>query len=249
MFNKSSKNLIAIIAIAVTVLALYINVRPAAAHPTTARAHNQLAVEQTILASTLRFEMRSGMIFQNGAGLLKLWGVGHGTVKQGRYLVTHNHFDSIVFSDELGNMSETLSLSFYKADGSLLTHLTNHPATAQFVGETVIFDFGAGFFDRLGVPSATFVSNAQGLIRPNATVAQINWNQSRAFVEWTTVRSVTVRDGISVIELDNAVIKGASGGGIFLNGQHIANNWKVISISNANSGVVSDSFTVAALNG
>ena len=211
-------------------------------------------IEQQLLASTIRFEIRRATLFFEDEGYFLFWGVGHGTVSGGRYLITHNHQSKTHYSDlPEGSIDEQITLSFFHADGSLLTHLTNASVKVAMTGsETLVFDFGeqneVGFFESLGIPSAPILTDIS-TIQPGNVVAQINWNQSNTFVEWTTVRSVTVHDGVQVVELDNAVIQGASGGGIFIDGQHIANNWKVISISNASSGAVTDSFTVAALNG
>jgi hypothetical protein len=41
---------------------------------------------------------------------------------------------------------------------------------------------------------------------------------------------------------------GASGGGVFWNGYHIANNWAVVTINQASTGEFLASFSLVALN-
>jgi hypothetical protein len=56
-------------------------------------------------------------------------------------------------------------------------------------------------------------------------VAQINWDKNTAYVQWTIVESVDQKDETAVMKLNSCLVPGSSGGGVFVNGVHIANNW------------------------
>jgi hypothetical protein len=79
-------------------------------------------------------------------------------------------------------------------------------------------------------------------------VAQIDWDGATAHVEWVVIEDVVMNDGTPRLELANAVMRGASGGGVFWNGYHIANNWSQATTYDANSGAVTRQYSVAALN-
>jgi hypothetical protein len=203
---------------------------------------NQL--EQQILASTVRLvwqiddwdeEARETDTFNTNS---------HATVKQGRYLVTHNHLDPTW---------TLVGVSIYRANGELIwqTLMTNVSVVLQDT-ETVVYDFGTlngqGLFTALGVPSAQFASWHDLSVQTGMEVAQVDWNGATAHVDWVTINSVTTDDGTPSIELDNYARNGASGGGIFLNGCHIANNWYRVRTSIPVFGIVLWQFTVGALN-
>ncbi len=78
-------------------------------------------------------------------------------------------------------------------------------------------------------------------------VAQIDWDGRTTRVDWVPVREVTLESGVPRLKLDDGAMVGASGGGIFFQGQHIANNWRVEEQIDA-SGAVVGQFTTVALN-
>ncbi|MCP4417749.1 MAG: hypothetical protein GY805_14085 [Chloroflexi bacterium] len=107
---------------------------------------------------------------------------------------------------------------------------------------------GKGLFSIFDIPSAEF-NNWQSLsLAPGMEVAQINWDNETAHVQWVNIKSVTTNVGTPRIELNNGVIKGASGGGIFRDGTHIGNNWTSSTVQEVNGGTVVDAFSAAALN-
>lgn len=217
-------------------------------HDTTADAFCN-AQAAMLLASTVRFEIYNWWIQQDGVGAVKRYGVGHGTVKDGRYLVTHNHFSSVAYG---GERPESASLVLFNADGEQIALLSGIELKAvEISAETLIIDFGdvngQGYFDTLNIPSASFAPDNTVLIESNEVVAQINWDDTRSFIDWTKIRTVENEDGVLTVVLDNEIVAGASGGGIFLNGQHIANNWKSVQLLGA-AGELVDAYSVAALN-
>jgi hypothetical protein len=95
--------------------------------------------------------------------------------------------------------------------------------------ETLLLEFtdndGRGLFESLGVPSADFMAGEEASVAAESTMAQINWDQNQAHVQWTHVQAVFNEGSTPVVRLADCLIPGASGGGVFLNGAHIANNW------------------------
>ena len=222
-------------------------------NPTAQHLQNCLAWEEQILAATVRIEIHRWLSEEGVRGEHIDGSIGHATVRNGRYLVTHNHF-SIPLASIEGTSDEQLRISVYKADGDLI--LDSVPPSAFTIAvqdqETVVLDFGEyateGLFDMLDIPSAEFQSWESLSIGPGTEVAQINWDNQTAFVEWVNIRTLVTTEGTPRIELDNGIIKGASGGGIFWNGIHIGNNWTTATIQSTNDGTVLDAFSVAALN-
>jgi hypothetical protein len=72
--------------------------------------------ERQILASTVRFEIAGPDIADHNQRSERM---GHGTVKDGRYLVVHNHFtiDLAVFADE--RYADEAKISMYTGIGDL----------------------------------------------------------------------------------------------------------------------------------
>jgi hypothetical protein len=155
-----------------------------------------------------------------------------------------------------GIPGEQIRLSLYKANGELI--LADVPITILTVvaqdSQTLVLDFNAygteGLFAALGLPSAQFAAG-QTLpltLQPGLEVAQINWDGQTSQVRWTQIESVTDVNGTPQLKLATPVAQGASGGGVFWNGYHIANNWLQGSIQTIESGEVTDQYSVAALN-
>jgi hypothetical protein len=70
-----------------------------------------------------------------------------------------------------------------------------------------------------------FTAGETTTVSPGSKVAQINWDLYQAYVQWTEVRVVSNEGDTPVIRLEDCLILGASGGGVFLNGVPIAINW------------------------
>lgn len=218
-------------------------VAPSCANPTAEIATNCNALVQQILASTVRIE------FHGPSG-----GIGHGTVIGGRYLVTHNHYPVSAAALANSGNGEVTAVSVFKANGDII--LLKAPLTYFTVvtdaPETLVLDFkaygGVGFFDSLGVPSAESKTLDALMLQPDMEVAQIDWDGATAHVDWVQVTAVHTEDNTSYLELNNFVQQGASGGGVFYEGYHIANNWFRSTDRAAETGEVLRQVSVAALN-
>ncbi len=213
------------------------------ANPTPEMAPGCELEAQRILASTVRLELHgiSG-------------GIGHGTVIGGRYLITHNHYPATGAILRNGGEGMVTAVSVLKANGDVI--LLNAPLSYFTVlveePEMLVLDFqaysGVGFFDSLGVPSAELRGAADPLPRPGNEVAQVDWDGTAARVIWARVTVIQPEGGLQSIELDTYVQQGASGGGIFYNGVHIANNWSRNIDRLADTGEIVRQYSVAALN-
>lgn len=212
------------------------------------------AMEQRILATTLRIEVRTWIIYVEGKGYQRLSSVGHGTVLAGRYLLTHNHFGLPLLellSDDWDGEFATVTL--YTAQGELLWQGPLTTAAVAFDdSETLLLEFrdreGRGLFDSLGLPSADFAAGGAEQIAVGSEVAQINWDEHQAHVQWTKVRAAENEGDTPVIRLASCPIHGASGGGVFLDGAHIANNWSSSRACFETGRDDAQLFSIAALN-
>jgi hypothetical protein len=79
-------------------------------------------------------------------------------------------------------------------------------------------------------------------------VAQVDWDGVTAHVEWVRVTAVYATGDTPQMELDNFVEQGASGGGVFYEGVHVANTWLRQTERTADSGEVLRQYSIAALN-
>ena len=211
-------------------------------------------MEQTILSTTLRIEIDTWIIYIEGQGYSSLSSNGHGTVMDGRYLLTHNHF-RLPLLEMLGGEfdGEFATVRLYTANGDLLWQ---GPLTTAGVAyddaETLLLAFrdreGRGLFEKLGIPSADFTAARAQQLSSGTTVAQVNWDNDRAFVQWTDVEAAFSDEGTPVLQLASCLVPGSSGGGVFLNGVHIANNWSrsMGCVEEANDGT--SLYSKAALN-
>jgi hypothetical protein len=190
-----------------------------------------LEMERKILATTLRIEIRTWIIYIEGQGYTTLSSNGHGTVVGDRYFLTHNHFDLPLLqllSD--GKDGEFAEVNLYAAEGELLWQgsLTT-AAVALDDSETLLLEFedrnGNGLFETLGLPSAEFAAGEVATLTVGTEGAQINWDESQAQVQWATVQGTLTERGTPIVRLDDCLVPGASGGGVFVGGIHVANNW------------------------
>jgi len=210
-------------------------------------------MEQKILATTLRIEIRTWIIYVEGVGYTTLSSSGHGTVMNGRYLLTHNHFQLPLLELFADHNGEFATVTLYTAAGDLLWE---GPLTTTAVGfddtETLLLEFltrdGRGLFESLGLPSAEFLTEGVAPVGTGTTMAQVNWDEDQAFVQWTKVKAVADDKGTPIVDLADCLIPGASGGGVFLNGAHVANNWSRSAGCVENAGDVSLLYSTAALN-
>lgn len=178
------------------------------------------AMAQRILASTVKV-----MFLGDGPVC-----TGHGTVVGGRYVITHNHYSTYHSGERAGALARKTHISLSLANGEFILRnapLSNFTVIASEPG-FLLLDFrtvgGQGFFDHLGVPSAPLVTWNAAAIQPGSEVAQVNWDGKTTFVEWVRVSSIRETGSTFALEIDNYIELGASGGGVFSGGYHIANN-------------------------
>lgn len=180
-----------------------------------------------ILASVVRYEIFSPENDDSGRFVS---GLGHGTVKDGRYLVVHNHFgaDLAMFED---GATEAL-ITMHNGIGDLFVW-DYSPRLSVVIEETeaLVLDFGEnddgrGFFESLGIQSATFDSIDNAVPLSGQSVAQVVWDGYHSGIVWTWIDEVLLDDGTPTVVLANPLLPGASGGGVFLDGSHIAVNWQ-----------------------
>jgi hypothetical protein len=215
---------------------------PSCGNPTPDMAPTCDETARRILASTVRVE------FHGPAG-----GIGHGTIVGGRYLITHNHYPVTAAALNNGGEGGVTAVSILKASGDiiLLKAPLSYFKVVREEPQMLLLDFqaysGVGFFDSLGVPSIEWRNGNVPLLASGSEVAQVNWDGSIARVEWARVAAVHLDSGAATIELDSFVEQGASGGGVFYNGVHIANNW-TRQTDRLESGEIVRQYSLAALN-
>lgn len=225
---------------------------PSCARPEPADRQICHALEQQLLASTVRLEWQRWRVNDNSPGytLLEV-AKGYGTIKEGRYLVTHNHAGMPLTAAEDG-IFVTLSIFTTGGDPILLYKRLNRITITEPSPETLLLDFGTyggqGLFESNGLPSAKFRSWESAPLQPGLEVAQIGHDGSTVKVDWVTIDRVILQGDTPRVELANFVRPGASGGGVFWNGYHIANTWTQVTVCDSSSGAVVGQHSVAALN-
>jgi hypothetical protein len=207
--------------------------------------------EQQILATVVRLEVLVPSL--EDPDLLTGEGA-HGAIKDGRFIVVHNHFtiDLSIFADEAHK--DEASLNLYSANGYMLLRDERPPLFEIVVEdqETLVLDFGTndegkGFFDWLRVPSAPFRNSREIAIQPGSEVAQINWDGQITYIDWVKVQEVITNEGVPRLVLANPINNGSSGGGVFWNGSHIANNWLTVELRDKGE-TETYQYSIAALN-
>ena len=220
---------------------------PACAAPTPAIIAACDAQAARILAATVRLELIATRQDGDGKELL----TGHGTVMAGRYVLTHNHYG--LKPEEFGN-GRLVSLTVYKADGSVALKdvAPGSLSVSVLAPEVLLLDFGAyggqGVFGVVGLASAEFASGAVVGLQTGVELAQIDWDGATARVMWTRLTAVHETGGTVTVELDSFVAQGASGGGVFFNGVHIANNWARTTDMHGATGEIVGRSSLAAIN-
>ena len=229
---------------------------PSCAQPSPEIAAHCQAMEEAILASTVRIELFRWMDENGRQGdYIASW-YSHATIKDGRYLVTHNHFGELLTaSREQDTPGEYIRMALYETDGRVI--LSNIPLADVTIvaeaAETLVLELKGegdlGFFEMRNMPSAQFVNWQTLPLQSGAEVAQVDWDGvGTSFVHWTTINRLVLHNGTPQIGLTSYVAQGASGGGVFWNGQHIGNNWSRTREQNSETGEVLAQSSTAALN-
>jgi hypothetical protein len=201
-----------------------------------------------MLATVVRYEF---FVPEKAGSDRLISALGHGTVKDGRYLVVHNHFGVDLARFESGIQDALLSM--HNGIGDLF--LWDENARLSIVleeTEALVLDFGLdsdgrGFFESKSIQSAAFDTWQNTELEIGQSVAQVFWDGQRSGIAWTSIEEVIVNDGTPRIVLANPLLHGASGGGVFMNGAHIGVNWESGKHLDE-TGAVIEEFSTAALN-
>lgn len=225
---------------------------PSCANPSSGQVQKCDEWERRILASTVRLEWHVWSENDDGSGYTPVDAyAGHATIKDGRYLVTHNH-SGISLSDPENGVLTTVSVFAANGKPIWLEAPLELVTVAAEDAQTLVLDFGSysgeGLFATFGLSSPEFRTWESLPLRAGMEVAQIDWNGATAHIDWVTIDAVTGESGTPRLELANAVLPGASGGGVFWNGNHIANTWSRVTTYNVNSGAIVRRYSEAALN-
>lgn len=206
------------------------------------------AVEQRILAATVRLEWHFWAEEHS-----RHWegNTGYATIKDNRYLVTHNHAG---ISPNDSDQRKLTAFSIFSARGKPL--YLNVPLESVDLlvegAETLVLDFGPRrgelLFSSDGLTSAHFEAGELLPLQPGLEVAQIDWDGTEAHVDWVPIKAIRFDEGVPTLVLANFVNRGASGGGIFWNGTHIANTWFRVTAVGKETRQIRQRYSVAALN-
>jgi hypothetical protein len=202
--------------------------------------------EERILQSTVRIYIETWIVKPDESGYEVDSASSHATLKDGRFLVTHNHFSVPLAGDsELDYAAVTLANS----DGQALFSgpLSDFELVWEDPETLVIAHKDVELFENLGFVSAEFKDWSSVPLEPGMEVAQVDWDGTTTRVDWTTVKEINVDDGIPRLVLADGITLGASGGGIFWQGHHIANNWLLVQELGASDELLGTT-TKAALN-
>ena len=211
-----------------------------------------------ILNATVRIELEywseGQIIAETGSTQYEVAeATSHATLINKRYLITHNHFPISPRELKEDASGPRLRLSLYTIQGEAILRgasLRNFDVVAEWP-ETLVLDFresGEVLFKAFGVRSMPMATTAVTHLPAGTEVAQINWDGATTWVEWVRIERITAEQDVTQIILSSSVRKGASGGGVFWNGQHIGNNWTTNEVRNSVNGEVIDTYSVAAVN-
>ncbi len=216
-------------------------------------------MEQAILDTTVRIVFHGSIEIDDGYDTIQINGtISHGTVIDGRYLLTHNHFGIPLSQIQIYNRHANKSftgVSVYRLDGTAVIENASMDVfrVANESNESVLLDFGTvtgqGFFAQAGIKSAKIGASTNGRLRPHTEIGLIDWDgQTNSLVVWVQVKAIYQDDGQTFVQADHFIELGASGGGVFLNNQHIGNNWARMTETDLNTGKVTQKLTLIALN-
>lgn len=206
--------------------------------------------EQLMLEATVRLALETWLVNEGERGYTILKSEGHGTVVNGRFLITHNHHTIPLSLSETGLDPDVYSRLFiFNSAGEQVNilPLTDFQIGLRepqmlllvYVGEPEDLPFGTA---GLGVEQVGTAVPSKG-----SEIAQIDWDGHTTHVDRTAVTAVYPPYDPPCLELASQPQPGASGGGIFWQGQHIGNTWLKGSRSSAASGT-SCQYSKAALN-
>lgn len=220
------------------------------ANPTAADAKRCQRIEALILRSTVRFVIETWTVRADEPGYHTDYSTGYGTIKAGRYLVTHNHFSApLSIRPRTGDPEAYGALTLFNSQGEprFRGSFSDFNLVWEDSETLVIGHKESDFFEKLGFISAEFYDWSSVSLAAGMEVAHVDWNGTAARVDWTTVKEIGVLDASPWMILADEVMIGASGGGVFWQGVHIANNSRLV-VYLDESGTQIGASTKAALN-
>lgn len=207
-------------------------------------------MEQEILNSTIRVQIENWVVLPGEKGYDIQSSIGHATVMNGRYLVTHSHFKLPLNLGEQTEDWESYNVVYLFNSKGEQVHkgpLSDFELIGDDAETMIIAHKEDGFFETLGFVSANFQSWSDLSLATGMTVAQIDWDGVNTRVDWAIVQEVILEEGTPRLVLTDEVLIGASGGGVFWNGTHVANIWRIEEQIDP-AGAVIGAVTTVALN-
>ena len=86
------------------------------------------------------------------------------------------------------------------------------------------------------------------LLSKDHHLRQIDWNGKTAHVDWVIVDKLSLTGAVPQLQVNNFPKKGCSGGGVFLNGMHIGNNWAKNIEKDSSTDEITRRYSIIALN-
>ncbi len=196
------------------------------ADPSAADQPGCVALEQSILQSTVRFQVVWWIPQAGGNGFDDLRRIGHGTVLPGCRLLTHNHFD--IPLPPLAPPGVQTDFYFYDVADTFVGR--SHQVTIVLADkETLVLALAGGDQDcplgDLASHPARFAQQPSVAVTGATEAAQIDWDGARSFVSWKPIVAVVAEDGVERVVLEGPVKLGASGGGVYVDGRYVATTW------------------------
>jgi hypothetical protein len=205
----------------------------------------RMELEEQILKSTVRIVIRTWVVSPDEKGYLMDNTLGHATLMGDRFLVTHNHFN-VPLSIRGDSEAYGQVFLFNAAGEKVFQGPLSDFVLVQEDLETLVFAYKeGGLFETLGFAPAAFIDGTSIALEAGMEVAQVDWDGAVTRIDWTSIKEVILEDGVPRLVLADGAMPGASGGGIFHNGSHVANNWRLEERLESSGEVVSAVTTVA----
>lgn len=222
-------------------------------NPTVANAEICRQIEELILKSTVRIRIQTWVVRPGESGYEFDSSTGHATLKAGRYLVTHNHLSVPLSIRPRAGEPEAYGgeVILFNSEGERRFRgpLSDFEVVWEDPETLVIAHKENGFFEKLGFDSAAFKEWSSLPLTVGMEVAQVDWDGTATRVDWTTVEEINLEERVPWLVLIDDITVGASGGGVFWQGTHIANNWLRLRTQDIeDSDTFADAATKVALN-
>ncbi|MCL4872360.1 MAG: RHS repeat-associated core domain-containing protein, partial [Anaerolineae bacterium] len=143
----------------------------------------------------------------------------HATVMNDHTLLSHNHFRAFDLNLPIHR------IHLYDAYGNSIP--VNGQILQRYADETSTLTFNQGTFSNQ--TAAIFGDVVSSGVQVGDKVVVITWdgtNVGSTYAVWANITTIADENGIPSFAIDIKLPGGASGGGIYFNGVHIANNWK-----------------------